>query len=141
MGHITPDDSSPPAAHSGQRHPHFMCRTLCLAPASLVPILPVSLPGATSLCYGCGGQEKAQGKNQQQMLSRDLDTSRPSWRPVMLHVWGTGERARQEAKGPCGEGFSRARPGGDRGTHQLTLPAPDRLGEKLESPGAQAALL
>ena len=28
----------------------------------------------------------------------------------------------QEAKVPCGEGFRRAWPGGDRGAHQLTLP-------------------
>lgn len=101
MGHIAHDDSSPPAAHSGQRHPHFMCCTLCLAPASLVPILPVSLPGATSLRYGRGGQEKAQGKNQQQMLSRDPDTSRPAWRPVMLHVWGQGRGHSRRPRGPA----------------------------------------
>ena len=87
-----------------------MCRTLCLAPASLVSILPVSLPGGTSLCYGHGGQEKAQEKNQQQMLSRDPDTSRPV-ETCNAACSGAGERMEQETKVPCSEGFSRAQAG------------------------------
>ena len=74
------------------------------------------------------------------MLSRDPDTSRPV-ETCNAACSGAGKRMEQETKVPCSEGFSRAQAGRDRGTHQLTLPAPDRLGEKLESPRAQAALL
>ena len=74
------------------------------------------------------------------MLSRDPDTSRPVW---TCDAACLGDRAEDAAggQGALRRGLQKGLAWRGQRRTSAHLAAPDRLGEKLESPGAQAALL